>query len=175
MDVFGHVAASVLLGRAVAPRAELRRATTVAALAGGLLPDIDAVTYLVGPEVFLAIHQLYTHNVLAWLVLPPLIAVALSRGLGYPLRWVLIAAWVGMTGHLIGDVIGLWPVPLLQPFSATKIGFFLLDQDFSLGLDLTLIAGTVLSFWDPIAESAHRIRAVAAGTGVLAAVVVVIT
>lgn len=115
MDIFGHAALSVGLGRAVAPKPELRAATTAAALFGGLAPDVDAVTYLWSPEAFRAIHQLYTHNILALALLPPLGALALRRRYPAAGRWLFIAAWLGMLGHLVGDTLALWPVPLLQP------------------------------------------------------------
>ena len=158
MDVFGHVALSLLAGRAVAPRPELRRATTVGALAGGLLPDVDAVSYLWGPEVFREVHQLYTHNLVALVVLPALAAALLSRVFEADRRWLYFAALAGMVGHLFGDVIGLWPVPLLYPFSDDRLAFSLLEQDFSLALDLVLVLGAVSTFWDPIAASARATR-----------------
>ena len=174
MDVFGHVALSVLIGRSVAPGPELRRVTTAGALSGGLLPDVDAVSYLWGAEVFARVHQVYTHNVVALLVLPALVA-GVGGLLGVDRRALFVATFAGMAGHLVGDVIGLWPVPLLLPFSDARVAFFLLEQDFSLGLDLVLVLGAELMFWDPIADSARRTRLLAGGTLVLGAVAVAVT
>ena len=173
MDVFGHAALSLLAGRALAPRPELRRATTVGALAGGLLPDVDVVAYLWGADTFLQVHQLYTHNLIALLVLPAIAGLALSAILGRDRGWVLLATWVGMLFHLVGDVIGLWPVPLLFPFSDARLAFFLLEQDFSLALDVVLVLGAVSTFWDPIAATAARTRLVFVATVLLGAVAVV--
>ena len=171
MDVFGHVSASLLIGRAAAPSVALRRQTTIAALAGGLLPDVDAVAYLWGAEAYRQVHQVYTHNVLALIALPVLITLAL-RPDEAGRAWVYGAALLGMIGHLVGDVIGLWPVPLLVPFSEARLGLSLLEQDFSIALDLVLVIAAVATFWDPIAERPARVRAVL-GVGLLAAVVAV--
>lgn len=175
MDVFGHVALSLLVGRAVAPRPELRRVTTLGALAGGLLPDVDAVTYLWGPEVFREVHQFYTHNLVALVVLPALIAALLSSVLEADRRWLYFAALGGMVGHLIGDVIGLWPVPLLYPFSDVRLAFFLLEQDFSLALDLVLVLGAGSTFLDPIAASARATRLAFAVTMIAAGFAIALT
>ena len=160
MDVFGHAALSLLVGRALPPRPELRRATTIGALAGGLLPDVDVIAYLWGADTFLALHQLYTHNIIALLVLPVLAGLTLGAVLGRDHAWIMLATWVGMVFHLVGDVIGLWPVPLLYPFSDARLAFYLLEQDFSLALDVVLILGAVSTFWDPIAASVNRTRLV---------------
>jgi len=174
MDLFGHAALSVIVGRAVPSRAEERRATTAAALAAGMAPDLDAATYLGGADLFRQVHQLYTHNVLALAVLPAVVGFAVSRLLKARLSIVLAAAYAAMAFHLVGDVIGLWPVPLLFPFFEERFALFLLEQDFSLGLDLTLVAGAVLGFWDPIAKRAWALRLVALGTLLVAAAVVLL-
>ena len=173
MDVFGHAALSLLAGRALAPRPELRRATTIGAMAGGLLPDVDVVAYLWGADAFLALHQLYTHNVIALAVLPAIAGLALGAVLGRNQGWVLLATWVGMAFHLLGDVIGLWPVPLLYPFSDAPLAFFLLEQDFSLALDVVLILGAVSTFWDPIAASVNKTRLVFVAALLLGAVAII--
>ena len=172
MDVFGHAALSLLVGRALPPRPELRRATTVGALAGGLLPDVDAVAYLWGADAFRQVHQLYTHNVIALIVLPVLAGLALGALLGRDRGWVMAAVWVGMVFHLIGDVIGLWPVPMLYPFSDARLAFYLLEQDFSLAFDVVLVLGAVMTFWDPIAARASRTRLVLGAALLLGAVAI---
>ena len=175
MDVFGHTAVSLLLGRAVAPRVELRTATTVAALCGGLLPDVDAITYLWGADAFRRFHHLYTHNIVAFVVLPIAIGLLLNRAFGQRGALLVVAAGIGMASHLVGDVIGLWPLTLLVPFVDAKFGLGLLDQDFSLALDLVLVVGAVVSFWDPVAESPRRLRGLCAVTCAAAAVAVALT
>lgn len=173
MDLFGHAALSVIVGRAVPSGPGDRRATTIAALAAGLAPDLDAATYLGGADLFRQVHQLYTHNVLALAVLSAVVGYAVSRLLKARLGIVLAAAYAAMAFHLVGDVIGLWPVPLLYPIARERFALFLLEQDFSLGLDLTLIAGAVLGFWDPIASRAWALRVVALGTLAIATVVLI--
>ena len=173
MDVFGHVALSLLVGRALPPRPDLRRATTTGALVGGLLPDVDVVAYVWGADTFLQVHQLYTHNVIALIVLPVLAGLALGALLGRDRGWVMAAVWVGMVFHLIGDVIGLWPVPMLYPFSDARLAFYLLEQDFSLALDVVLVLGAVMTFWDPIAASVNRTRLVFVAALLLGAVAII--
>ena len=118
------------------------------------------VAYLWGADKFLEVHQLFTHNVIALLVLPAIAGLALGAVLQRDRGWIVMAAWVGMVFHLIGDVIGLWPVPLLFPFSDARLAFFLLEQDFSLALDVVLVLGAVMTFWDPIAGSVAKTRLV---------------
>ena len=153
----------------------MRRATTLGALAGGPLADIDAVTYLWGADSFHQVHQFYTHNLIALLVLPAVAGALFTAAFQRDRVWFFVAAWVGMAFHLAGDLIGLWPVPLLYPFSDLRLAFFLLEQDFSLALDVVLVLGAVSTFWDPIAAGIARVRLVFGATLVLAAVAVVLS
>lgn len=164
MDVFGHAALSLLVGRAVAPDPTLRRATTVAALSAGLLPDVDTVAYLWGAASFRQYHQLFTHNIVALVVLPALVALLCCVFVRTRRRWLFVAAYAGMGFHLLGDVIGLWPVPLLVPFSSWRFALFLLETDFSLVLDILLISGALATTWDPVAARVKSTRIVAAVT-----------
>jgi len=173
MDLFGHAALSLVVGRAVPARDEDLRTATVAALAAGLAPDIDAATYLVGADSFRQIHQLYTHNLLAFVVLPALLGVVVARLLRAPFGIAFAASYAAMVFHLLGDLVGLWPVPLLFPFSEHRFALFLLEQDFSLGLDLIVVVGAVSTFWDPIARRGWARRVVAAATIGAAAVFLV--
>ncbi len=159
MDLFGHTAASLLVGRAVAGGARERRATTAAALLAGLLPDIDAVTYLAGADVFRRIHQLFTHNLLAAAILPAAVAWAISRWARGRSLSVFVAAYLAIAVHLLGDLIGLWPIPLFWPFSDHRVAWLLLDRDFCWELDAILVLGAVLTFWDPIAARTGAVRA----------------
>ncbi len=175
MDVFGHAALSVLVGRGAAPRPELRTATTLGALAGGLLPDLDAVVYLWGADAFRQHHQLWTHNLFALVLLPAVAGALLGLILRRDRAWILAGAWLGMAFHLAGDVIGLWPVPLLHPVADVRVAFYLLEQDFSPALDAVLVLGAVASFWDPVAERPGRVRITALMTLAAAVVAIALT
>ncbi len=160
MDLFGHAALSLLAGRAVAREPAERRATTAVALTAGLLPDIDAVSYLGGADLFLAMHQRYTHNLLVMSLFPLVVGVVASRFT--VVRWpvMLAAAYAGALLHLCADLVGIWPVPLAWPFGDGRFCLALLDQDFSWAMDVVLVVGAALSFWDPVAASPWKVRAV---------------
>jgi membrane-bound metal-dependent hydrolase YbcI (DUF457 family) len=171
MDLFGHTALSLLAGRAVASDPGDRRATTVAALTAGLLPDADVVSYLGGADLFLAVHQRYTHNAVAIVVLP-LVVGAVVGHLGRA-RWPLAmaAAYLGMGLHVGADVCGIWPVPLAWPFGEWRFCFALLEQDFSWPLDLVMVLGAAISLWTPVADRPWAVRIALAASIVAGAIV----
>lgn len=160
MDLFGHAAASFLVGRAAAPGAAQRRGTTAAALLAGLLPDADAATYLVSADLFRRIHQLWTHNLVAAALLPVAVGLVVARVAGIGRGPALLAAHAAMALHLVGDLIGLWPLPLFHPFSEERIAAFLLPQDFCWSLDAILVFGAVATLWDPVAARPWAVRGV---------------
>ncbi len=164
MDLFGHVAASFLVGRAASSDPAHRRGTTAAALIAGLVPDVDAATYLVSADLFRRVHQIWTHNLVALALLPGAIGLGIARIAGIPRGPAILAAYGAMALHLLGDLIGLWPVPLFQPFSDHRVAWFLLPQDFCWSLDAILVGGAALTLWDPVAEGCWRVRGVLAVT-----------
>jgi membrane-bound metal-dependent hydrolase YbcI (DUF457 family) len=87
-------------------------------------PDVDAISYLWGPEVYGRVHHAYTHTLLG----AALLAHALAgvermwiRGISFPR--LLALNLMGFTVHLLGDLIAVWPIQLLWPWS---------DRDFVL-------------------------------------------
>jgi len=164
MDIFGHAALSLLAGRAVAPGPEARRTATAAAMVAGLAPDVDAVTYLAGADVFRAYHQVFTHNVVALAVIPAAVAGGLWLLFRRQAGVLFAAAYAAMGLHLAADVIGLWPVPLWLPFSQERVALYWLEQDFSLALDVILLVGAMLTLWDPISKRVWAVRAASAAT-----------
>jgi membrane-bound metal-dependent hydrolase YbcI (DUF457 family) len=164
LDLFGHAAASFLVGRSVPATARDRSACTAAALAAGLAPDLDALTYLIDPALFFEHHQVFTHNLLALAVLPALVAWAVRRWRPGSAGRVYGAALASMTLHLLGDLIAQWPVPLLWPLSDARFHLGLLQIDFSPVLDAILMGGALLMLWDPVATHTARLRGVAAAS-----------
>lgn len=87
-------------------------------------PDLDAISYLWGPEVYGRIHHAYTHTLLGVAML----ALALA---GIERIWIqgisfarlLALNFVGVMVHLLGDLVAVWPLRLLWPWS---------DRDFVL-------------------------------------------
>ena len=71
MDNLTHT----LLGGALAAAGLGRRTplATATLLVGANLPDVDAVTYFIDPDLALGWRRGWTHGVLAWALLPPLL------------------------------------------------------------------------------------------------------
>lgn len=170
MEVFGHAASGIALAQALRPPGRTGPwfwPLTGAAFA--LAPDVDAVTWLVGgAELFHAHHQYYTHNLLVFLAVPPLLALGVRRWAphGTPASRVVALAWGAWALHLLGDAIAYWPVKLFWPFSRDGVALQLLQGDFSFGVPAILLVGAGLTFVD---EVEPRRRPVAAATLAVAA------
>ncbi len=162
MDVFAHIAAGALLGRAVRPSGDHWVAFAIFGAAAGFSPDIDAPLALMGPEVWAEWHQVVTHSVVGLLWVP----VALSA---WPFQFApwqerLKVALMGWCLHVVLDLCARWPVPILWPFSKARFAWTLIQHDFSWTIDMILIVGLALTLWDPIKQ---RARALASFTATL--------
>lgn len=156
MEVFGHAFSGVLLAQLLEPE-EARRTPAwvwpVLGAAATLAPDVDGVTILGGPDLFKAHHQLYTHNVIAFALAPPpiaLLAHRLTRRRFTYSRWLALF-WLGMALHLLGDLLAQWPLKFLYPFSSQGWSFGFLPRDFSIGLALILMFAALLGYVDQVA------------------------
>jgi membrane-bound metal-dependent hydrolase YbcI (DUF457 family) len=118
MDPLTHVCSGVLLGQALRPAAAVRAPTLLILGVAAFAPDFDAVSYLWGADVYGRVHHFYTHT------LPGLAAVAVVlasvetlwvSGLSFARLLVLNSA--GVTLHLLGDLVAVWPLPILWPWS----------------------------------------------------------
>ena len=164
MDVIAHSLSGVLVGRAGAARDDARERKFYLTVGGGafLFPDIDAVSYLWGPDAFALIHQRYTHTIFALILFPPLLAFAfrfLFRDRSWKTIYLLVLA--GMSIHIAEDLIAHWPVEFFYPLSGKGLSFGLIREDFSLVVDFILIGGSMLTFYDRFVP--HR-RLVSIGT-----------
>lgn len=127
MDNLTHTLVGAALGEA-----GLRRRTALATptlLIGANLPDVDAAAYLWGSLAALEWRRGWTHGVLAWLVLPLLLAGAvlglarLAARRGWrperPLRprQILLLSVVAVWSHPFFDWLNTYGVRLLMPFS----------------------------------------------------------
>lgn len=124
MDALTHTCSGILIGQALGPPPAVRRQTLVVLGLAALAPDVDAMSYLWGPEVYSRLHHTYTHTILGIAVLAMVLAVierTWVRQIPFPRLMALNLA--GCSVHLLGDVIALWPLPLLWPWS---------DQNFAL-------------------------------------------
>lgn len=174
MEVFGHAFSGVLLAQSLEPpeaRAKPAWAWPVMGAVAALAPDVDGVTVLGGPDTFKAYHQLYTHNVIAFAIAPPLIALAAHRLTKRRFTYARLLAlfWLGMALHLAGDLIAQWPLKFFYPFSTRGWSFGFLPRDFSIGLALILMLVALTGYVDQVAPY----RRITAAAGLLAGVLYV--
>ena len=170
MDNLAHTLAGLALAEAgLKRRSALATATLVIA---ANLPDIDAITYVVGRDVdSLAFRRGWTHGPIAMLVLPLLltgIMVAWDRAVrNRPGRrytpvntgWLWIIAFIGVLSHPLLDLLNSYGVRLLMPFSREWFygdALFIIDP----WLWMTLALGVFLS-----RRRARRERDAGAGIG----------
>lgn len=125
MDPICHT----LVGGALA-QAGLKRRTALGAatlLIAANIPDIDVLAYVDGPTTALWFRRGWTHGVLAWVVLPLLLTGAMlavdrlwRRGRGAEAanpRALLALSVIGVLSHPLLDLLNVYGVRLLMPFS----------------------------------------------------------
>ena len=111
-------------------------------------PDLDSVSYLWGPDTFYRVHHAYTHTMVG------IAAVALLLA-GLECYWVKVISFpelvalnlLGCTVHVLGDVIAVWPLPLLWPWSTQDFALRW-TGDFDLVVMLVVGLGTGLAATD---------------------------
>ena len=153
MDVFAHSVSGALLGRAVQPEGQDRKAFIIYCTLAALSPDIDAPIALLGHEAWFRWHQLFTHSLLGLIWVPLLLSLLPFRFAPWRIRFLL--ALSGWCLHVLLDVIARWPVPVAWPLSHQKWGFNFLASDFSWIIDMIMVFGLALSFWDPLQKHAR--------------------
>lgn len=131
MEPLTHALVSVALSRAglnrVTPRA------TPLLLTAGLIPDIDAITTLAGPAVWLNYHYGPTHSIVGGAALAAGCAAAFWwLGRNHPQRPIrflnaLVASLVGVAVHILLDLAGSRGVELLWPFRGKRFSWDLVD------------------------------------------------
>jgi len=171
MDPLTHTLVGVTLAESgLKHRTRLATATLVI---GANLPDIDGVTNLLGRDTALWIRRGWTHGVLAMVLLPAALALAMHvwapRG-GRPrvtsFAWLLALSYLAVLSHAALDWLNNYGIRLLMPFDTT---WFYGDAVFIVDPWLWLVLG------GPIALSCSRSRAGlvgwtlfgAAGTGLM--------
>ncbi len=129
MDNITHSLVGALIGQA-----GLKRRTGLALpalIVGANLPDVDAVTVLLGGMEHLALRRGVTHGPVAWVLLPLLLAGALwwfdrwqaRRGtrpegrLPVHFGWLYALAFIACLTHPALDWLNVYGVRLLEPFS----------------------------------------------------------
>ncbi len=120
MEPVTHALTSLALSRAGLNRTA-RRATWIL-LAGGLLPDLDLLSLLLGPRYLLRWNGALTHSLLGCGILVFLIALAFwladRKHPKEPLRFsrALLLAGIGAAAHLLLDLADSFGIQLLWPF-----------------------------------------------------------
>ena len=168
MDNIAHTLAGLALAESGLKRRTALGTATLAIAAN--LPDVDAVTYLVGDGPgSLAFRRGWTHGPIAMVVLPLLLTLAMigwSRMVrGKPGRrytpvspgWLFVLALIGALSHPLLDLMNTYGVRLLMPFSPRWFygdALFIVDP----WLWMALGIGVLLSRW-----RARRIRDASAG------------
>ena len=153
MDNLAHTLAGLAIAEAGLRRKAALGATTLAIAAN--LPDVDAFIYFVGDGTdALAFRRGWTHGILAMVVLPILLALAIGGVTRFrhsrpdmpaaSWRWLIILCAVGVWSHPLLDLLNTYGVRLLMPFSNTWFygdALFIID----LWLWLILLVGIFLS------------------------------
>ena len=102
------------------------RFATLTLIIGANLPDIDVISRLKGTAAYLEYHRGITDSILGVNVLALLLAGAVywlgrtakpKHGLPVAGWWILLAAWLGTTSHLLLDYSNSYGIRLFLPFS----------------------------------------------------------
>jgi len=120
-----------------------------ALIVGANLPDIDVLSYVAGSDAALGFRRGWTHGVLALVVLPAVLAVALYcvgrwRAVRAPrgrpsIAWLLALSYVAVLTHPMLDWLNTYGMRWLMPFRDT---WFYGDSVFIVDPWLWLILGT---------------------------------
>jgi len=100
-----------------AQKLTLRRDRILVTL-GGVLPDLDGLTLLVGEDLYGRWHHVLTHGILSALILSGALALMAKRKLA-----VFGLAFAAFHLHLFCDLLGSgpgWPISYLWPMSAAE-------------------------------------------------------
>jgi inner membrane protein len=117
-----HLQTHALLSWLLGESRPLERGERRLVLLAGLIPDLDAVTILGGPEIYERWHRMILHNGLSAVVYTGLAAALATKNR----LTTAVLSLVSMHLHFLCDAIGaagpdgsLWPVPYFMPFDAT--------------------------------------------------------
>lgn len=118
MDPLTHTCSGILIGQALRPSPAVRRQTLLLLGLAAFAPDVDAISYLWGPEVYYHVHRAYTHTLLGVAVLVAMLSAVERPWIrNIPIARLLALNLVGGAVHLLGDLIAVWPLRLLWPWN----------------------------------------------------------
>lgn len=75
MDPFTHTCSGILIGQALRPRPAVRRQMLLVLGLAAFAPDVDAISYLWGPEVYSRLHHAHSHTLLGVVILAVVLSV----------------------------------------------------------------------------------------------------
>lgn len=124
MDPLTHTCSGILIGQALRPLSTVRRQTLLVLGFAAFAPDLDALSYLWGPEAYSHFHHTYTHTVLGVAVLATVLAGSEWTWIrGIPFARLLALNLAGCLVHVVLDLPAVWPLRVLWPWT---------DRDFVL-------------------------------------------
>lgn len=154
MDPLTHVCSGVLIGQALRPIPSIRKQTLLVLGLAAAAPDLDATSYLWGPHAYARFHHSYTHTLLGLAILALVLAgiekIFLAR---FSFNRLLALNSIAVTVHLAGDLVAVWPLRILWPWSGR--GFVLRwTGDFDLVVLVVVGLATGLAATDAMHERA---------------------
>jgi membrane-bound metal-dependent hydrolase YbcI (DUF457 family) len=148
-----------LIGQALRPPPKLRRQILLVLGLAAFAPDLDAASYLWGPDVYGRVHHAYTHTLLGGAMLALVLAGTERiwiRGISFPR--LLALNLIAVTVHLLGDLVAVWPLRLLWPWSDRDFVLWW-TGDFDLVVLVVVGLATGLAATDPLQDYAPWILA----------------
>lgn len=155
MDIIAHSLSGVLLGRfAMQKETEKDRIFYLGiGITALIIPDVDAISYIKGPDAFALIHQRFTHTIFSLFLLPLFLAwIVYLFHKRHTFKSIYILFLIGMSIHIAEDLIAHWPVQFFYPVYQKGWAFGMIKKDFSLIVDFIFILGAMLSFYDPLVK-----------------------
>jgi inner membrane protein len=147
MDPLTHIVVSIAAGRAGLNK--VTRLGTPMLVVSGVAADLDWLTALFGPRVFLESHRTISHSLLGTAAIAIMTALvftlATRKNSSSPIHFVRAVAIssIGASLHVLLDLTNSYGVKLLWPFNQKWFAWDLLPQ-FDFIIMLMLIAGIIL-------------------------------
>ncbi len=131
-----------LTGYALSQFFNRKRSTLILMIGASVAPDLDYITRFWGTDVFLRYHRGITHGVLAFLLIPLLVGLAMRLWTGRRILYYSMLAFLGYGVHLLMDLTNQYPTRILSPLDWSKYSLnltFIIDPYVVGGLILVLL------------------------------------
>ena len=121
MENISHALCGAAIARAGFEDSLGKKTALITGAVAGNFADIDILAMpLLGQDHYMLWHRGITHSLLALLVLPPVLAWAISQLARAPLRPLVTLCYLAYASHLLMDVPTSWGTMLLLPFDDTR-------------------------------------------------------